>query len=315
MSVKEINYILKRVLQMIPVLLLVMVLIFALIRFIPGDPADVMLGARATEESRAMLHAKMGIDKPIYEQFFLFMKNCLRLDFGESILSGEPVSQILARRFQVTASLTGMTALFTMLLALPIGYFSGVNKHNAAEKAVNTSALVVMAVPAFWVGILLMYFFGLKLHWFPISGWGDTLGEHVWSLILPAFTQSLGISALLIRNMQNEVAQIFTIDYVDFARSKGLAPMRVRVWYILRNVMISTTTLFSIGIASMLGGSVIIETVFSLPGLGSLIMSSILARDYPAVQGCVILFAVIIMAVNLLTDILYSVLDPRVKLQ
>ena len=121
--------------------------------------------------------------------------------------------------------------------------------------------------------------------------------------------------ALLIRNMQNEVAQIFTIDYVDFARSKGLAPMRVRVWYILRNVMISTTTLFSIGIASMLGGSVIIETVFSLPGLGSLIMSSILARDYPAVQGCVILFAVIIMAVNLLTDILYSVLDPRVKLQ
>ncbi len=227
MSVKEINYILKRVLQMIPVLLLVMVLIFALIRFIPGDPADVMLGARATEESRAMLHAKMGIDKPIYEQFFLFMKNCLRLDFGESILSGEPVSQILARRFQVTASLTGMTALFTMLLALPIGYFSGVNKHNAAGKAVNTSALVVMAVPAFWVGILLMYFFGLKLHWFPISGWGDTLGEHVWSLILPAFTQSLGISALLIRNMQNEVAQIFTIDYVDFARSKGLAPMRV----------------------------------------------------------------------------------------
>ena len=136
-----------------------------------------------------------------------------------------------------------------------------------------------------------MYFFGLKLHWFPISGWGDTFGEHVWSLILPAFTQSLGISALLIRNMQNEVAQIFTIDYVDFARSKGLAPMRVRVWYILRNVMISTTTLFSIGIAS------------------------ILARDYPAVQGCVILFAVIIMAVNLLTDILYSVLDPRVKLQ
>ena len=302
MSVKEINYILKRVLQMIPVLLLVMVLIFALIRFIPGDPADVMLGARATEESRAMLHAKMGIDKPSYEQFFLFMKNCLRLDFGESILSGEPVSQILARRFQVTASLTGMTALFTMLLALPIGYFSGVNKHNAAGKAINTSALVVMAVPAFWVGILLMYFFGLKL-------------QHVWSLILPAFTQSLGISALLIRNMQNEVAQIFTIDYVDFARSKGLAPMRVRVWYILRNVMISTTTLFSIGIASMLGGSVIIETVFSLPGLGSLIMSSILARDYPAVQGCVILFAVIIMAVNLLTDILYSVLDPRVKLQ
>ena len=169
-------------------------------------------------------------------------------------------------------------AMVQLLLALPIGYFSGVNKHNAAGKAINTSALVVMAVPAFWVGILLMYFFGLKLHWFPISGWGDTFGEHVWSLILPAFTQSLGISALLIRNMQNEVAQIFTIDYVDFARSKGLAPMRVRVWYILRNVMISTTTLFSIGIASMLGGSVIIETVFSLPGLGSLIMSSILAK-------------------------------------
>ena len=169
------------------VLLLVMVLIFALIRFIPGDPADVMLGARATEESRAMLHAKMGIDKPIYEQFFLFMKNCLRLDFGESILSGEPVSQILARRFQVTASLTGMTALFTMLLALPIGYFSGVNKHNAAGKAVNTSALVVMAVPAFWVGILLMYFFGLKLFGMPIRT----------SQMLAAVSAAVALAALI----------------------------------------------------------------------------------------------------------------------
>lgn len=208
-----------------------------------------------------------------------------------------------------------MTALFTMLLGAAIGYFSGVNKHNAAGKAVNTSALVVMAVPAFWVGILLMYFFGLKLHWFPISGWAIPSASMCGPSSCRRSHSRWACSALLIRNMQNEVAQIFTIDYVDFARSKGLAPMRVRVWYILRNVMISTTTLFSIGIASMLGGSVIIETVFSLPGLGSLIMSSILARDYPAVQGCVILFAVIIMAVNLLTDILYSVLDPRVKLQ
>ena len=225
---KEINYILKRVLQMIPVLLLVMVLIFALIRFIPGRPGRRDARARATEESRAMLHAKMGIDKPIYEQFFLFMKKLPAAGFRGIHPQRRACFADPARRFQVTASLTGMTALFTMLLALPIGYFSGVNKHNAAGKAINTSALVVMAVPAFWVGILLMYFFGLKLHWFPISGWGDTFGEHVWSLILPAFTQSLGISALLIRNMQNEVAQILP-STMWILPQQGLAPMRVRV--------------------------------------------------------------------------------------
>ena len=180
---------------------------------------------------------------PVYE-------NCLRLDFGESILSGEPVSQILARRFQVTASLTGMTALFTMLLALPIGYFSGVNKHNAAGKAINTSALVVMAVPAFWVGILLMYFFGLKLHWFPISGWGDTFGEHVWSLILPAFTQSLGISRCSSAICRTRWRRFSPSTMWILPAARALHPCACACWYILRNVMISTTTLFSIGIAA-----------------------------------------------------------------
>ena len=162
---------------------------------------------------------------------------------------------------------------------------------------------------------MLLIVFGLKLGWFPIAGWGDTWPEHIYSMILPGFTQALGTCALLIRNIQSEVVDIAKKDYVDFAYSKGIDSGTVRSRYVLRNVLISTTTLFSMRIAAMLGGSVIIETVFALPGIGSLLLQGILSRDYAVVQGTVFIFALIVMAINLITDISYSALDPRVKLQ
>ena len=275
----------------------------------------MLVSPKAPPEVREQVREELGLNRPILEQYVSFITNAFKGDFGKSYIYKVDALSLIAQRVPATLELVFVSAVLALGISIPLGVYAGAFPKRKSSTLVMGGSILGISLPSFFIGIMLIYIFSLKLHWFPISGWGDTFGEHVWSLILPAFTQSLGISALLIRNMQNEVAQIFTIDYVDFARSKGLAPMRVRVWYILRNVMISTTTLFSIGIASMLGGSVIIETVFSLPGLGSLIMSSILARDYPAVQGCVILFAVIIMAVNLLTDILYSVLDPRVKLQ
>ena len=308
------KYFLKRLAQMVVTLFIVSILVFVLANFI-GDPVNMLVSPKAPPEVREQVREELGLNRPILEQYVSFITNAFKGDFGKSYIYKVDALSLIAQRVPATLELVFVSAVLALGISIPLGVYAGAFPKRKSSTLVMGGSILGISLPSFFIGIMLIYIFSLKLHWFPISGWGDTLGEHVWSLILPAFTQSLGISALLIRNMQNEVAQIFTIDYVDFARSKGLAPMRVRVWYILRNVMISTTTLFSIGIASMLGGSVIIETVFSLPGLGSLIMSSILARDYPAVQGCVILFAVIIMAVNLLTDILYSVLDPRVKLQ
>ena len=308
------KYFLKRLAQMVVTLFIVSILVFVLANFI-GDPVNMLVSPKAPPEVREQVREELGLNRPILEQYVSFITNAFKGDFGKSYIYKVDALSLITQRVPATLELVFVSAVLALGISIPLGVYAGAFPKRKSSTLVMGGSILGISLPSFFIGIMLIYIFSLKLHWFPISGWGDTLGEHVWSLILPAFTQSLGISALLIRNMQNEVAQIFTIDYVDFARSKGLAPMRVRVWYILRNVMISTTTLFSIGIASMLGGSVIIETVFSLPGLGSLIMSSILARDYPAVQGCVILFAVIIMAVNLLTDILYSVLDPRVKLQ
>ena len=308
------KYFLKRLAQMVVTLFIVSILVFVLANFI-GDPVNMLVSPKAPPEVREQVREELGLNRPILEQYVSFVTNAFKGDFGKSYIYKVDALSLIAQRVPATLELVFVSAVLALGISIPLGVYAGAFPKRKSSTLVMGGSILGISLPSFFIGIMLIYIFSLKLHWFPISGWGDTFGEHVWSLILPAFTQSLGISALLIRNMQNEVAQIFTIDYVDFARSKGLAPMRVRVWYILRNVMISTTTLFSIGIASMLGGSVIIETVFSLPGLGSLIMSSILARDYPAVQGCVILFAVIIMAVNLLTDILYSVLDPRVKLQ
>lgn len=311
----RLNYIIKRLLIMIPVLFLVMVIIFTLVRFIPGNPAEVMLGSRATPESLAAMEARLGLDQPILKQFWIFFKNTLRLDLGESIATGKPVSGMISEKFAVTASLTVVTAVFTLLITLPLGYFSGMKKNKLAGKIINTMSLIVLAVPSFWVGIILMYILGINLHLFPITGWGNTFVEHIHALILPAFTQSIAISALMIRNMQGEVAEIAASDYVDFAYSKGLSQRRIKTHYIIRNVLISTVTIFSIGIASMLGGSVTIETVFSLPGLGSMMINSIMSRDYPVVQGCIIVFAMIILIVNLITDVLYSIIDPRVDLK
>ena len=291
---------------MIPVLFVVTILVFSIIRFIPGEPARLILGEKATEEAVAALTEKLGLNEPLLTQYLLFLKQIFTLDFGNSFTYQMPVSELLASRFPVTLALTLMSTVISLVISLPLGYFAGVHKDRLGDQVVRTTSLVAISMPSFWVGLLLMIVFALKLKWLPAGGWSDTLLGQFRCLILPAVTQSLMTSALLLRNTR--------MDYVDFARSKGITSGEVRTRHVMRNAMISTVTLLSMRMAAMLGGSVIIETVFSVPGIGKLASDAIFGRDYAVVQYVVLLFAVLVLVINLITDILYSFLDPRVNL-
>lgn len=311
----QLNYIIKRVLQIIPVLLIITILIFIMIRLIPGDPATVLLGDKATPELVAALKHKMGLDKPIYLQYLIFMKNLLTMNMGDSLLFIVPVSDLLKERLVLTGLLTFTAAIFSVLISFPLGYIAGTNKDNAKDTAIRTGTLVALSMPQFWVGLLLLMLFGVELRWLPVAGWGDTWPEHIKSLILPALTQALTTSALLTRNLRNNVVDVLQMDYVDFARSKGLKEGVVRHRHVIRNALITTVTLLSMQMAYMLGGSIIIETVFALPGVGALMVQAIFSRDYAVVQAVVFVFAFFVLLVNLITDISYSFLDPRVRLE
>ena len=225
-----------------------------------------------------------------------------------------PVAEMIGERLPVTVVLTLFSTALGLLFALPLGYISGTHKDQPSDHAIRISTLVAIAMPSFWIGLLLMILFSVKLHWLPAGGWDATnIFTKLKCLILPAFTQSLMTAAILIRDMRNSVVDIVRQDYVDFAKSKGLSAGAVRRRHIIRNSMVSTVTLLSMRMAALLGGSVIIETVFALPGIGKLTYDAISARDYTVVQSVVFLFALLVLAVNLLTDIVYSFLDPRVE--
>lgn len=313
-GMEQFNYILKRLFQILAVLLFVTVLIFVMLRMIPGDPATVMLGDKATPELVEQVRARMGLDKPLYLQYFVFLRNLLTLNLGDSILFVVPVSQLLQKRMVVTFLLTAMASVFVVFVSFPLGYLAGRKKDRLPDQIIRTSALVVLSMPQFWLGILMLLVFGLHMHLFPVGGWGETWPEHLWSLVLPALTEALGTCALMVRNLRNSVVDVMRSDYVDFARSKGLKERVVRSRHIVRNALVSTVTLLALRMGAMLGGAVIIETVFALPGVGSLMVQSVFSRDYSVVQATVFVFAAIVLAVNLITDVSYSFLDPRVKL-
>ncbi|MFA6891374.1 MAG: ABC transporter permease, partial [Sphaerochaetaceae bacterium] len=287
----QLNYIIKRILQIIPVLFLTTVLIFLMIHLIPGDPARLMLGEKATDSAVAALREKMGLNEPLTTQYFTYLKGLLTFDLGTSITYQRPVSQMLLERIPVTLSLTLLSTLLSLLISFPLGYLAGIHKDGPGDQIVRGSALVAIAMPSFWVALLLMLLFSVHLRWLPAGGWGSTPLQHLQGLILPALTQAIATSAILIRNIRNSVVEISVMDYVDFARSKGISERTVRDNHILRNTLISTVTLLSMRIAYMLGGSVILETIYSLPGIGKLMVDSIFGRDYVVVQALVFLFA------------------------
>jgi peptide/nickel transport system permease protein len=299
---------------MIPVLLVITVVVFLLIHLVPGDPARLMLGDRATFASVEALREKLGLNRPLLIQYGIFMRNLLRFDLGDSIKYHIPVMTLLFKRLSLTVSLTLMSCLFSALFSLPLGYIAAANKDKLPDQIIRGGALVALSVPTFWIALLLLILFALKIRIFPIGGWGTTPLQHLRGLVLPAFTLSLATTALIMRNARNSIVDISRSDFVDFARSKGIPNNTVRLRHIIRNGLVSSVTLLSMRMASMIGGSAITETVFNLPGIGQLMVEAIFGRDYPVVQGTLLVTAFLIMLVNLITDILYSTLDPRVTL-
>lgn len=300
---------------MVFVFFIVTILVFFMIRLLPGGTALAILGERATQEQIDALTVKLGLDKPMIVQYFYYMKGLLTLDFGTSVLYKRPVLDIMQPRIIVTVMLTLVSTLFTVLISVPLGYLAGMRQNGVSDFLIRIFCLLGLAVPSFWIGSMLLLQFGVHVRLFPVSGWGETFGEQLHSLILPSITQAIGMSAVIIRNMRSNIIDVKKVDYVDFGRSKGITDMRVGIVHILRNALVPTATLLSLRIAGMLGGSVVIENVFSMPGLGQLLVEAIYSRDYSLVQTIVLFFSVIVLVINLLTDLLYMVLNPRVKLQ
>ncbi len=310
----EFIYILKRILQMIPVLIIVTVLIFFGMRMIPGDPALLMLGNRASDEALAMMHAKLGFDKPLMIQYFLFLRDCVLFRFGDSITLRMPIIELFKQKAAITISLTAMTIIFDVLISVPLGIYCGMHKDSKLDTFLNSASLVFVSIPEFLIGLVLLMLLAVRIHVFPVGGWGNSFGEHIRSLILPSLTGALMTSSLVMRNIRENVIKVLNMDYVDFARSKGLPEIWVRMRYVLRNVLIPAVTLLAMRMTAMLAGSIVIESIFALPGIGQMMLNAILARDYPLVQATVYLFALIVMIMNLITDVSYSILDPRVKI-
>lgn len=307
------QYILRRLVQMIPVLFGITVIVFMMVHLIPGNPAAVMLGDRATDKMITEATHRLGLDKPLWEQYGYFMRNLVQLNLGQSIKYGVPVSSLLWHRLLVSMSVAVMTILLTTIISLPLGILSALKKDSILDNIVRSSLMVTMVMPSFWVGIMLIILLSIKVHLFPVAGWGTGFGQHVWHIFLPSLTIGLGVAPILIRTLRNSILESLGTDYIKTARSKGLRESSVVSNHVLRNALIPAVTLLGITMGGLMGGTVIMEKVFALPGAGALLIDSVSARDYPVVQSATLVFALLVILVNLATDIVYSFIDPRVR--
>ncbi len=307
------QYIARRLVQMIPVVFGITLILFFLLRLIPGDPASVMLGERATDAAVARINHELGLDQPIYVQYGYFLRDLATLNLGMSIKYQIPVATLLGRRLLVSLSVVGVTLVLTIIIAFPLGVLAALKKDSLIDNVVRSVFVVLMLMPSFWVGILLIIFFSVQLGLFPVSGYGSGLLDSLHHLFLPALTIALAITPVLVRALRSSILDALSADYVRTARAKGLHERAVITAHVLRNALIPAITLLGLSIGSLMGGTVILEKVFALPGAGALLIDSIGARDYPVVQAATMVFATMVILVNLLTDIVYSFLDPRVR--
>ena len=304
------GYFLRRVLLAIPVLLGVATLVFSLIHLVPGDPAQAMLGEGAAPNDVEQLRRSLGLDRPLLEQYGEFLGNAISGDLGTSFRTGQPVTAMIAERVPATAELAIAAMLVAIVLALPLGVIAAVKRGTAADYGAMTFALAGVSIPNFWLGPLLAIVFAVELGWLPVSGRG-TLAH----LVLPAFSLGLALAAILARMTRASLLDELNELYVRAARARGVSRVASITSHALRNSLIPLTTIIALQFGAVLTGAVITETIFAWPGIGRLLIQSIGFRDYPMVQGCILLIAVTYVGVNLVTDLLYGVLDPRIRFE
>ncbi|HEY4030622.1 MAG TPA: ABC transporter permease [Caulobacteraceae bacterium] len=309
------TYIVRRLLLSVPTLLLVAVAVFGLIRLIPGDPAVVMLGEGADKAAISLLHHELGLDRPVPVQFAVWIGRALHGDLGQSISTGEPVLGLILQRFRLTATVVLIAVALATLIAIAAGMIAAWRRDSRLDLAIVSASSLVLAIPSFWLALLLLLLFGLKLHWVPFVGYVPITQNPVQAMlfvVLPILTLTITESGVLTRMMRASAIEVLRLEYVTHARAKGLPESAVLSRHVFPNAFAPTLTLVGLTLGHLLGGIAVIETVFTLPGLGRLMVDSILARDYPVVQGCLLFTALVYITVNLLVDLCYPLFDPRV---
>lgn len=298
--------------QLIPTLAFILVVVFVLVRLLPGDPTSAILGDRALDADVARINHDLGLDRSIPVQFLLFLKSVVTGNLGNSITLKLPVTTLIAQRLPVTVMLTVMAALMSLVMAVPLAFVAALRRDEVADSAIRGAFQVGLSMPVFYLGLILLTVFGARLGWFPVGGYGDGFGDHLYHLFLPAFTLALSLAAILMRNLRAAIIGVVDAEYVVFARSKGIRPRVILLRHVLRSALISTVALFGLSVGTLLGGAVITETVFAIPGAGRLMIDSIYGRDYPVVQGMTMALAIIVSLTFFLTDVAEAWLDPRV---
>ncbi|MCL7464719.1 ABC transporter permease [Phaeovulum sp. NW3] len=329
---------LERILQLVPVLLGVSLIVFVMMALTPGDPVQIMIGDQSiTPEQEAELRRGLGLDRPLVERFFVFIGNAVQFDFGTSFYHRRPVGEVIAERLPATIELSLVALIVALVTAIPLGVLAAIKKNSIFDRLATVGSLLGVSLPGFWFGILLLMLFAVHLQILPVSGrigfssevptvtgflLIDTLlagnlrafGDACRHILLPAITLGLPMTAILMRVTRTSMLEVLRQDYVTFADAKGLSRRRVLFRHALKNALIPTVSVAAIETGSLLGGNMIVETVFGWPGLGRLVVESIFLRNYPLVQAAVLFYAVTYVLLNFVADILYTVLNPRVKL-
>ncbi|HML47415.1 MAG TPA: ABC transporter permease, partial [Clostridia bacterium] len=309
------NYIVRRILSILPVLLVVSLVIFSIVHLTPGDPASAMLGDQATQEDVEALRVKMGINDPLVVQYGRWIGNVLRGNFGKSVANNQPVSAMLRNCAKPTVSLTIYAMIISLLMALPLGMAAAKRKNTVVDHAISSVSLLGISMPSFLLGLLLMMLFAVKLRWLPVSGFKDLsqgLGAHVRSLTLPAIALGFMHATFMTRMTRAAMLDVLMSDYIKMARAKGVREAWITSRHALRNALISIITVTGQSLIGMLSGAAVVESLFGIPGIGQLMVNSIGRRDYNVIQAIVLVVASLNVLINLAVDMIYGVIDPRV---
>lgn len=309
-----IRYLLGRVLQILPVLFGVSVVVFLLVRLIPGDPAIAILGSRATPELVARVHDQLGLGLPIWQQYLTYLGGALRGSFGISFFYQTDVASLAFARVPLTLLVIGYATALSVVIAVPLATIAAVRNGGMVDQAVRLLFTATLGLPSFWLGIIFSLVLGVQFKLFPVTGAGSGGLDTIWHLTLPALTIALSIAPILVRALRSSLIEVLGADFVTTGRAAGLGGRTLLLSYVLRNSLLPLITVLSVNVGWLIGGTVIVEQVFGLPGLGSLLITSITTRDYAIIQLVTLVLALVVIVVNLLTDLAYVTLDPRVSL-
>lgn len=310
------DFIARRLIAIVPVLTVVAVLVFLMLRLTPGDPAAVIAGDNATSDQIADIRAKLGLNEPIWTQFAIWIGDVLRGNFGESFFFKKTVAELISQRIEPTLALTICTLIFAVSVSVPIGVLAAYRQGSVLDRVVMAFSVLGFSVPGFVIGYCLIYVFAIELGWLPVQGY-VRIGVNFWQflerMVLPSLTLSVGFIALIARITRASVLEVLNEDYIRTARAKGLSNRVVLMRHALRNAAVPIVTVIGLGVALLIGGVVVTESVFTIPGLGRLTVDAVLARDYPTIQAVILLFSFVYVMINLAVDMLYTVLDPRIR--